>query len=327
MIKIAKKDLDSPKNFKEKVNNFVTFLKEELFQLSNKKILFETNELSDLLLSACRSNDFDILISQQNAIYIDKEKALKWAKEKILPTTIITNLDDPDIIRLLIFSMEITYMMFSGGSKATVTQKGYRERRRTFESILVDQFNGKLGEVFVKKYLEEKFSIKVDLDWEISPNIEKHKKDILNSDENISIKTSPTLAGIWAEADEGYDYGIYVKCSVPSAPILQFFIEVCGFSKLLDFVDLRISPKDAIFKRYIYNMRERIREYKCGEIQSSIKGFICGYFKTSEHNLRKKGEKLPYLGEVRETRHIVNIKDLKWSEKDWKDFITQANIR
>ena len=54
-------------------------------------------------------------------------------------------MDDEDILRLVIFCLEITYRMFSGESRATVTQKGFRERRRTFKAILVDQFVGKLG--------------------------------------------------------------------------------------------------------------------------------------------------------------------------------------
>ena len=47
--------------------------------------------------------------------------------------------------------------MFAGGTSATITQKEFRERERTFKSILADQFVGKLGEIMVKKFLEKKF--------------------------------------------------------------------------------------------------------------------------------------------------------------------------
>ena len=82
--------------------------------------------------------------------------------------------------------------------------------------------------------MKKNFPTKIELDWDISTQIEKYRNDIINAKKKVSIKTSPSLAGIWAEADIGYDYGITVKCSIPQPPILQFFIEVCGFSKLLD---------------------------------------------------------------------------------------------
>jgi len=79
-------------------------------------------------------------------MFLNEDKILEWIKKKLLPNTVIIRLDDEDIIRLLIFCIEITYQMFAGGTKATVSAKGFRERRRTFESILVDQFVGKLGD-------------------------------------------------------------------------------------------------------------------------------------------------------------------------------------
>jgi len=75
----------------------------------------------------------------------------------------------------------MTYNMFSGGTRATVTQKGFRERRRTFESILVDQFVGKLGEIFIKKFLEKNFPVSIHLDWEISTERSKYENDIVNA--------------------------------------------------------------------------------------------------------------------------------------------------
>jgi hypothetical protein len=101
-------------------------------------------------------------------MFLNEDRVLSWLKEKILPNTVILKLNDEDIIRLLIFCIEITYQMFSGGTKATVTAKGFRERKRTFEAILVDQFVGKLGEVVIKKFLEKRFPVKIELDWEIS---------------------------------------------------------------------------------------------------------------------------------------------------------------
>lgn len=249
---------------------------------------------------------------------------MEWLNQKILPNFVILKIDDEDIIRLLIFCIEMTYQMFSGGTLATVTAKGFRERRRTFETILVDQFVGKLGEVIFKKFIEMNFkNVKIELDWKISRQIEKFKNDILNAKNKISIKTTPTLAGIWAEADRGYDYGIMVKSVVPNQPILQFFIEVCGFTRLLDFAESKIPEDDSTFKHYLLNTRDRVKRFKCGEIQTNLKGLICGYFRTKDHKPRKIGDKLEYLGEVREERFLVPISELKWKLSDWKHFIIE----
>ena len=317
-------NLNSPKKFREKTSTLILQLLEEI---RNKyHIEFNMEELGDLILSTCRSNDFYVVKTIGRKKFLDPEMLINWIEKKLIPNTLVINLDDLEVIKLLIFCLEITFRMFEGGTKATITQKGFRERRRTFETILVDQFIGKLGEIMIKKFLERLFPVNIELDWEISKEIEKYKNDIINAEKYVSIKTSPALSGIWAEADIGYDYGIMVKCSIPSGPILQFFIEVCGFSRLLDFAYERLTSYNDLFKFYLDNLKERIRSYKCGEIKTSLKGFICGYFKTSDYEPVEEGENLPYLGKVRERRYIVSIKDLKWTIDDWRDFLEDNKI-
>lgn len=51
------------------------------------------------------------------------------------------------------------------------------------------------------------------------------------------------------------------------------------------------------------------------------KGLICGYFKTEDYEPKKVGEKIEYLGEVREERYLVPINKLKWELSDWKKFL------
>jgi len=325
MYQILKGELNSPTKFKEKLKDYIQNLTTMIQK--NNKINFDDEEVSELLLSACRSNDFEIICQQENKMFLDEDRVLDWIKKKLSPNIVIVRLDDEDIVRLLIFCIEITYQMFAGGTRATVTAKGFRERRRTFESILVDQFVGKLGEIMVKKFLERNFpGTKIDLDWEISRQIEKYRNDIINAKRNVSIKSSPTLAGVWAEADIGYDYGITVKCSVPQPTILQFFIEVCGFSRLLDFAEEKIPSNDSLFKDYLGEMRKRIREYKCGEIQTDLKGVICGYFRTSGLRPVREGVSLDYLGVVREERYLLPIQKLKWTKDEWEEFLKEVEL-
>ncbi|RLF49866.1 MAG: hypothetical protein DRN19_05410 [Thermoplasmata archaeon] len=306
------------------MHNYIADIREDILKRYN--IEFDFEEIGDLLISVCRSNDFNVMKYQNDKMFLDEEKFWGWIKEKLIPNTVVVGLSDEDIVRLLIFCIEITYQMFGGGTKATITQKGFRQRRRTFESILVDQFVGKLGEIFVKKFLERNYSARVELDWEISTRIEKYRNDIRNATKNVSIKSSPTLAGVWAEADVGYDYGIMVKCSVPQQPILQFFIEVCGFTRLLDFAEERIPQSNGLFRDYLNEIRSRVKEYKCGDIRTTLKGFICGYFKTSEYSPTPEGVTLPYLGLVREERYLVPINELRWRKDEWFKFVREIGI-
>jgi hypothetical protein len=325
VIEIPKQILKSPYKFKEKLSDFIKIQIENIQKIYN--VYFNFEELSDLLLSACRSNDFNVLYFERRKLFINEDKISEWIHKKLLPNTIVLKIDDEDILRLLIFCIEITYQMFSGGTRATITAKAFRERRRTFESILVDQFVGKLGEVILKKFLEQNFpGIKIELDWRISTQLEKHKNDIINAKKKISIKSTPTLAGIWAEADIGYDYGIMVKCSVPKQPILQFFIEVCGFKKLIDFVEGKIPTYDTLFRDYLKSIKNRICNFKCEEIRTELKGFVCGYFKTSEYEPVEVGKELPYMGKIREKRHLVNINELKYEKSSWRAFLQDTGL-
>ncbi|HOK09556.1 MAG TPA: hypothetical protein PLT82_04740 [Candidatus Hydrogenedens sp.] len=180
MIPIKKVDLKNSTKFKTILSYFINEQQEIIFKKS--KIYFEFDELGDLLLSACRMNDYNIVFYEGKKTFLNDEKLLLWIYEKLVPNTVIVKIDDEDIVRLLLFCMEITYQMFSGGTRATTSAKGFRERRRTFESILVDQFTGKLGEVMIKKFLEKNFiGKKIELDWEISRQIEKYRTDIMNA--------------------------------------------------------------------------------------------------------------------------------------------------
>jgi hypothetical protein len=325
MHRILKKELNSPTKFRENLSSYIQMKRMDIQE--KYKINFDEEEITDLLLSTCRSNDFGVISQLGNKMFLNEDKVSDWIKNKLLPNTVAVRLDDEDIIRSLIFCIEITYKMFSGGTRATTTEKGFRQRRRTFESVLADQFIGKLGEIMLKKFLENYFPmVKIQLDWKISRERGQFENDIINAKKKVSIKSSSTLTGIWWDTNIGYDYGIAVKCAVPHQPILQFFIEVCGFTKLLDFAENRIPANDDLFKNYLGNMRKRIEKFKCGEIQSDLKGVICGYFKTSEYKPIKKGTLLPYLGEVREERFLVRIDQLKWKKESWEEFLKEVGL-
>ena len=73
-------------------------------------------------------------------------------------------------------------------------------------------------------------------------------------------------------------------------------------------------------------MKGRIKDYKCGDMQTKFKGFICGYFKTEEYRPVKIGKILPYLGEVREERYLVQLNDLRYKKEEWMRFLQENEL-
>ncbi|MEM3272350.1 MAG: hypothetical protein QXX42_03865 [Thermoplasmatales archaeon] len=63
---------------------------------------------------------------------------------------------------------------------------------------------------------------------------------------------------------------------------------------------MSIPHDKSLFKDYLGEMRKRIKDFKYGKIKADLKGIICDYFKTSPSLLKTEGEKLNYLGVVRE---------------------------
>lgn len=323
-LNVRKADL-GPKPFKDRYEGFI----ENLCSYVKKKhgMEFGFDELGELVLSACRVNDFGALYKLGNKTYINENAIKDWISKRLVPSTVVMNFDDKDILRLLIFSLEITYQMFHGGSKATTTAKGYRQRSRRFESIVVDQFVGKLGEVMVKKFLKQEFDVDIELDWEISTDIKKFRNDFINAEKLVSVKTTPTLQGVWAEADEGYDYGVFVKCSVPLAILLQFFVETSGFTKLLDFIENGLPSDDSLFMDFLKQIRKRTGAGIGTQASTPLKGFVLGYFDTSQVPPTKMGVTLSFLGEVREQRHLVTIDKIKYGRSDWKSLLRNIGLK
>lgn len=289
------------------------------------KELYSIDELKALILSACKTDDFEVcnVSKQRNRITTrwNEEQILKWINEKLIPNTVMLSFNDEEIIKLLLFSIEFSFSMLEGKTRATKTQKGFRERERDIETIITNTFVGLLGEVGLKHFLEKNFCVNIKLDRTISTDIQQYKSDITNAKKNISIKTTPNLGAVWAECPIGYDYGVFVKAVVPPAILLQAFAHVCGFRKLIDFSRKSIKGKENEMETIIESLEKRVFIQKCGCLNTSFKTFICGFFKPEESMIKKEGETLPYLGEVKEERYIIPISKLHFRREDWVKFL------
>jgi len=244
------------------------------------------------------------------------EHVVRFIKDILIPNTVLLDYKDRDVIELLMFSMEFAFSMLEGNTKATKTQKGFRERNRDVETVMVNTFVGLIGEVGLRKFLKDKFNVEIELDRSIGTDISKYKSDIVNSKKPVSIKTTPNLKAVWAECPVGYDVGIFVKASVPEAVFINALAQVCAFRNLVEF-SKQVLGESHILK----SIEHRLYYDKCGAIKNVIKCFICGYIETKGLKPVEKGETLPYLGEVRESRYILEFTKLKSTEEDWKSFV------
>jgi len=120
---LTKGHLASPNKFKEleDLRNLLSKLKVDY------KLPFDEEDLSMLLLSVLRCDDisssYGILKKKGKRRYIDELKVKAWLEENLIPNTVVLRMDDPEILKLLFFSIEITYSMFLGESRATLMQK------------------------------------------------------------------------------------------------------------------------------------------------------------------------------------------------------------
>ena len=81
-----------------------------------------------------------------------------------------------------------------------------------------------------------------------------------------------------------------------------------------------------LYTKFTIGLRKRIEKYKCGNIHTALKEYICGYFKTSEHSPVEEGTPLAYLGIVKEKRYLVKINNLKWTRDDLETFLRDTGL-
>src|SRR3989338_2120092 len=285
---------------------------------------YNEDEIFSLVLSAIRANDANVVDTKETKgrthFIVDSEKVRYWIEKRLVPNTIQISVEDKELLKLLIFSLATPYKMLEGEIKATKSEKVQRGREIYFEQLFAEVFKEKIGEVFLKQYAQQKFGRDIILDWNISRKIETFKSDIVCSRKIVSIKSTDTLESIWAEAPKEADYGVLVKVSLPKDFLMKILAHISSLEKLLNFVKEKIQ-KDIAASDTI-DLVNFIKETAYGE-QMAIKGFTCGFFKTSESTLKHKGDKLPYIGgefEVYEDKHLTKCNELKSSEQDWEGF-------
>ena len=313
---LTKTELRNKSKIKEKLAEYLP---------SFRKIAdhYSEDEVFHLVLSAISVNEYDAVhvekYRSREKYHLNYKKIEDWIKEKLVPNTILIGPNDSDLLKLVIFSLAMPYKMLKGGTRATMTEKTRRTKQRDFEQIFSDTFIGKIGEIAFKKFLNQKFGRDLKLDWDISTDIHTFKSDLPDSKCVVSIKSTDTLESIWAEAPKNADYGIFVKVALPKDFFIKILAHISSLKKFLNFVEEHLE-KDDQTGRDLLSFVEKTA-YQDG---IAIKAYIYGFFKTSDNTLKKKGEEIPFLGEVHEDKHLVECNKLKCSLEGWKQFFEQV---
>jgi hypothetical protein len=258
-----------------------------------------------------RTEEDDIItkkkIDRKPTYFLDIPKIENWLEKKVVPNTVLINTDDPDLLKLLVFSLAMPYKILRNE-----IQENNSRGNRYFTRIFSDTFNSKIGEIAFKKYAEQKLGVEIEPDWAISRDIGIFRSDITGSVKTVSIKSTDTLESIWAEAPQPADYGIFIKVALPKDFFMKILAHVSSLRKLLRFVEEHLEKDDSV-----NDLLKFVEETAYGQ-EMTIKAYVCGFFEASPATLKHKGEELPYLGEVHEDKHLLECNKLKYSPKDWE---------
>ncbi|MCK4223816.1 MAG: hypothetical protein KAX39_01465 [candidate division Zixibacteria bacterium] len=318
-ITLCKTDLKSKSRMRKTLGEYI-YLWKDISQSFNE------DEIFSLILSVIRANEMNVVDIQKTKsrfrYNLDIEKVQFWIEKKLIPNTLKISVDDNELLKLLIFSLAMPYKMLKGETKATMTEKVRRGKERDFEQIFSDTFVGKIGEVAFKHFAKKKFNRNITLDWRIGKEIETFKSDIVSSKKIISIKSTDTLAAIWAEAPKNAHYGVLVKVSLPKDFFMKILAHISSLEKLLNFVKEK-TQKD-VTPSNTMELISFIKESAYNEM--TVKAFNCGFFETSKSNFRLKGSQLNFLVgefEIYEDKHLVKCNELKYSKQNWNKFFKE----
>jgi hypothetical protein len=244
---------------------------------------------------------------------------------------VVVTTEDPNFFRLLIFSLLITYKMHAGDTRMTISEFSARGKRRSMLQVVSDQFVGKIGEIGFSRFASQ-WGYEISLDWDFGrereafandlPAIKKlHEGSFRASARRVSIKSSKTLEGAWAESPRGYDLASQCKASVPDDFFFRVLLQISSMAKFLEFLSGKVK-EDSQFSQFLSELKAQISE------TLSIPCYICGWFVPDHNSLVAANTELPFLGPVREDKHMVRVGELAWNSSDWNSFfeMTYGNL-
>ena len=284
---------------------------------------YNEDQLLELLIGALRGEECG---RKSKKDYILAQRDIKdWFEKRVKPGTLEISHENAEMYYLLTFALAAALQMYMGGTRMTATEFSRREKRRPLLQVVADIFTGKIGEV-ATQLLARRYGYEVQPDWDLSPERAQYRSDltrirriddgrIYNIPWTISVKSSASLTGAWAEAPVGANVALFWKVALPEDFLFRLLQYISSWTKLVCFLDKRVK-KAPPFNEFLKNMNNIKPEL-------IIPCCFVGFYEPSEKTLRKKGQDLPYLGEVRETKHMCPIGRLRWKPQDFQGLLAQ----
>jgi hypothetical protein len=287
---------------------------------------YTEDQLLELLIGALRGGEKCGRKSKEG--YIITEKYVNnWFKTRVKPNTIKISHEDEEMYHLMTFALAAACQMYTGGTRMTVTEFSRRGKRRPLLQVVADIFTGKIGEV-ATQLLARDYGYGVQPDWDLSRDREQYRSDLTRIGRvtdgriynipgtwTISVKSSASLTGAWAEAPKGTRVALFWKVALPEDFLFRFLHCISSWTKLIHSLNERVQ-KDSTFDRLLENMNKI-------EQNLIIYCYFAGFYYPSPRTLQCPGQKLPYLGEVREPKHMYPIGRLQWKPQDFQKLLDQ----
>ena len=264
--------------------------------------------------------------------YIITEKYVNnWFKTRVEPNTIKISHEDEEMYYLMTFALAAARQMHMGGTRMTVTEFSRRGKRRPLLQVVADIFTGKIGEV-ATQLLARRYGYEVQPDWDLSHDREQYRSDLTRIGRitdgriyeiydipktwTISVKSSASLTGAWAEAPEGTRVTLFWKVALPEDFLFRLLHYISSWTKLICFLEAKRLQEASPFNKFLEDMKKI-------EQKLIISCYFAGFYCPSRHTLRRPAQKLPYLGEVREPKHMCPIGRLRWKPPDFQELLDQ----
>lgn len=288
---------------------------------------FTGEQVTQLLVGAVRGGECGSRISRgrRTQYVLDEDAVREWFAYRVLPNTTVLTHESPEIYQLLAFVLVASLAMFAGETRMTVTEFSRRSKRRNLLQIVADQFIGKIGEVAAQVYARG-FGFDLTPDWELSRELSRYHTDIThirriresqrrNVTLNVSVKSSATLTGIWAEAPRQSQVALFWKVALPEDFFFRVLQHISSWQRFLVFMRQRVR-EEGLFEEFI----DRLTGVEGG---LQIPCYFEGFFYPSEATLRQKGAKLEFLGELGEAKHMCRTDQLRWSTVDFEGLLNR----
>ncbi len=286
---------------------------------------YDEDQFLQLLIGALRGEECGQRSEGNDIIILTRDDINCWFQERVRQNTILISHEHEETYHLTIFALTAACQMWTGGTQMTVTEFSRRGKRRPLLQIVADIFTGKIGEVATRR-LARNLGYEVQPDWDLSPERERYRSDLTRigrvgegrlyeAPGVISVKSTASLTGAWAEAPTGAHIALFWKIALPEDFLLRLLQYISSWTKLIKFLNERVGQADP-FKNFLQSL---------SQIESglSIPCYFEGFYRPSQDTLRSAGEELPFLGKVREGKHMCRTGQLQWSQAEFRQLMEQ----